>query len=138
MFKEIARYVPERKKWFVYDGKRWVHDIANLKIMELGKDLADAMLIYTSTIKDEKRLQPLKMKKRLLFLKESKYWQQRRFSETYIKDAQSIYPVPMERFDSNRYLFNCNNVAFDLRTGIPKEHSPEEINWYQLFCKSTC
>ena len=73
MFKEIARYVPERKKWFVYDGKRWVHDIANLKIMELGKDLADAMLIYTSTIKDEK--------KRLLFLKESKYWQQRRFSE---------------------------------------------------------
>ena len=65
MFKEIARYVPERKKWFVYDGKRWMPDIANLKIMELGKDLADAMLLYTSTIKDEE--------KRLLFLKESKY-----------------------------------------------------------------
>ena len=50
MFKEIARYVPERKKWFVFDGRRWVHNIANLKIMELGKDLADAMLICTSTI----------------------------------------------------------------------------------------
>lgn len=33
----------------------------------------------------------------------------------------------MERFDSNRYLFNCNNVTFDLRTGIPKEHSPEDF-----------
>ena len=61
IFKTIARYVPERKKWFVYDGKRWVPDIANLKIMELGKDLADAMLLYTSTIKDEEI--------RLLFLK---------------------------------------------------------------------
>lgn len=119
MFKEIARYVPERKKWFVYDGKRWVPDIANLKIMELGKDLAVAMLLYTSTIKDEE--------KRLLFLKESKYWQQRRFRETYIKEAQSVYPVPMERFDSNKYLFNCNNVTFDLRTHIPKEHSPEDF-----------
>ena len=119
MFKAIARYVPERKKWFVYDGKRWVPDIANLKIMELGKDLADAMLLYTSTIKDEE--------KRLLFLKESKYWQQRRFRETYIKEAQSVNPVPMERFDSNRYLFNCNNVPFDLRTGIPKEHSSEDF-----------
>lgn len=119
MFKEIARYVPERKKWFVYDGKRWVPDIANLKIMELDKDLADAMLLYTSTIKDEE--------KRLLFLKESKYCQQRRFRETYIKEAQSVYPVPMERFDSNRYLFNCNNVTFNLRNGIPKEHSPEDF-----------
>lgn len=119
VFKEIARYMSERKKWFVYDGKRWVPDIANLKIMELGKDLADAMLLYTSTIKDEE--------KRLHFLKESKYWQQRRFRETYIKEAQSVYPVPMERFDSNRYLFNCNNVTFDLRTCIPKEHSPDDF-----------
>lgn len=33
----------------------------------------------------------------------------------------------MERFDSNRYLFNCNNVTFDLRTGIPKEYSTEDF-----------
>lgn len=33
----------------------------------------------------------------------------------------------MDRFDSNRYLFNCNNVTFDLRTGIPKEHKPEDF-----------
>lgn len=33
----------------------------------------------------------------------------------------------MERFDSNNYLFNCNNVTFDLRTHIPKERSPEDF-----------
>lgn len=53
MFKAIARYVPECKKWFDYDGKRWVPDISNLKIIELGKELADVMFLYTSTIKDE-------------------------------------------------------------------------------------
>lgn len=119
MFKNIARYVPERKKWFVYDGKRWVPDIANLKIMELGKDLADALLLYTSTIKDEEL--------RTLFIKQSKYWQQRRFRETYIKEAQSVYPVSIEKFDRNIYLFNCNNVTYDLKTGVPKEHSPEDF-----------
>ena len=65
VFKTIARYVPERKKWFVYDGKRWVPDIANLKIMELGKDLADAMLLYTSTIKMKKKTPVLKGKQML-------------------------------------------------------------------------
>lgn len=119
MFKNIARYVPERKKWFVYDGKRWVPDIANLSVMELGKDLADALLLYTSTIKDEEL--------RTSFLKQSKYWQQRRFRETYIKEAQSVYPVSIEKFDSNIYLFNCNNVTYDLKTGIPKEHSPNDF-----------
>lgn len=118
MFKDIARYVPERKKWFVYDGKRWKADIANLYIMELGKDLADAILLYTATIKDESL--------RALFLKQSKYWQQRRFRETYIKEAQSVYSVSIKQFDSNIYLFNCNNVIFDLKTGMPKEHSPDD------------
>lgn len=106
VFKDIARFVPERKKWFIYDGKRWVADIATLAVMELGKDLSDALLIYAATIRDEAL--------RKLFLDNTKHWQQRRWRETYIKEAQSIYPVPMERFDSDIYLFNCDNVTIDL------------------------
>lgn len=119
VFKKIARYVPERKKWFVYDGKRWVPDIANLSIMELGKDLADAILLYASTIHDEKS--------RLNYLKETKCWQQRRFRETFIKEAQSVYPLSIESFDSNIYLFNCNNVTLNLKDGTVKEHAPEDL-----------
>ena len=118
MFKDIARYVPERKKWFVYDGKCWKADIANLEVMELGKDLADSLLIYASTIQDEER--------RKLFLEQSKKWQQRRFRETYIKEAQSIYPIPMDDFDKNMYLFNCNNLTINLNTGKAYEHRPED------------
>lgn len=49
VFKDIARYVPERKKWFIYDGKHWVADIGSLKAMELAKDLADAWLMNDET-----------------------------------------------------------------------------------------
>lgn len=35
IFKEVARYVPERKKWYIYDGIRWVADVGSLKAMVL-------------------------------------------------------------------------------------------------------
>ena len=53
VFRDIARYVPERKKWYVYDGIRWVPDVGALKVMELSKDLADALTMYATTIKSE-------------------------------------------------------------------------------------
>lgn len=109
VFKDIARFVPERKKWFVYDGKRWAADIVGLMIMELSKDLADALLIYTASIKDED--------KRKAFLEGCKRWQQRRYREIYIKEVQSVYPLSIEVFDTNPYLFNCDNATIDFSTG---------------------
>ena len=69
--------------------------------MELAKDLVDALMIYTTTIKDEEV--------RGLLLDYCKKWQHRRNRETYLKEAQSVYPISMEQFDVNRYLFNCIN-----------------------------
>ena len=42
-YKDRARYVPERKKWFIYNGKIWEPDTGNLRAMELCKKLADEM-----------------------------------------------------------------------------------------------
>ncbi len=119
VFKGIARYVPERKKWFVYDGKRWAADIVGLMVMELAKDMADAMLVYAATIKDED--------KRKAFLEGDMKWQQRRFRETYIKEAQGVYPLSMETFDQDVYLFNCDNATIDLRTGTARPHSNRDF-----------
>ena len=33
-FKDTARFVSERKCWFVYDGSAWRADVGNLKAME--------------------------------------------------------------------------------------------------------
>jgi hypothetical protein len=49
VYKDIARYVPERKKWYVYDGTRWIPDIGGLKTMELAKSLADSLVRYALT-----------------------------------------------------------------------------------------
>lgn len=119
VFKAVARYVPQRKKWYIYDGKRWTADIGNLKAMELCKDLADAMVIYTATIKEENT--------RKYYLDVCKKWSQRRFREVYLKEAQSVYPVAMECFDSSRYLLNCNNGTLELDTKTFREHRAKDF-----------
>lgn len=118
VYKSIARYVPERKKWYVYDGSRWAADIGSLKAMELCKDLADSLMIYTLSLKDEAV--------RMNYLNESRKWQQRRFREIYLKEAQSVYPDSMEEFDADRYLFNCKNGTLDLRTMVFRAHDPKD------------
>jgi len=116
--RSIARYVPERKMWFIYDGTRWTADIGNLKAMELCKALADSMLDYVKTIKDESS--------RTFFLDRCKRWQKRRNRETYIKEAQSIYPISASEFDTDTFLFNCSNGTLDLRAMNFREHDPED------------
>lgn len=53
IFKDVVRYVPERKKWFVYDGIRWAQDVDSLRAMALCKKLADALVTYALTLEDE-------------------------------------------------------------------------------------
>ena len=53
IFKDIARFVPERKQWHIYDGTRWVSDTGSLKAMELCKALANALMRYALDIHDE-------------------------------------------------------------------------------------
>ena len=90
VFKAIARYVPERKKWFVYDRKRWVPDIANLKIMELGKDLADAMWTHFSKWYESILIsQKLRMKSFAALLRELMFTNQKRCREQELRNRQS-------------------------------------------------
>lgn len=118
VFKDVARFVPERKKWFVFDGTRWAADTAGLLVTELGKDLADALLIYASMLHDEE--------KRTLILAWCRKWVQRRLRDIYIREAQSVYPLPVKTFDRDEYLFNCSNCTVDIRSGKAHEHTPED------------
>ena len=118
MFKDIARFVPERKKWYVFDGRRWAADSAGLLVAELGKDLADGLLVYASRMSDES--------KRTVILGWCRKWVQRRFRDIYIKDAQSVYPIPMQSFDNRPNYFNCGNCTIDLDTGESHPHRAED------------
>lgn len=105
-YKDVARYVPERKQWLVFDGKAWRTDTGNLKVMGLCKRLADALIVYALSISDEQT--------RTSYINFAKRWQNRKNRETVLKDAQDVYPLSMSRFDANPYLFNCANGTLDL------------------------
>ena len=118
-YKEKARYVPERKRWYIYSGKVWEPDTGGLRAMELCKALADALAIYALSIPDEQQ--------RIAYQDHVRKWQRRNNRETILKDAASVYPVSMTEFDQDPYLFNCKNGTLDLRTRDFRPHSPADL-----------
>lgn len=75
-FKDIARYVPERKCWYCYSDGVWKQDVGNLRAMEYLKELADALLGYALTIESEF--------KRTEYIKFCSKWQKRHNRDTHL------------------------------------------------------
>ena len=116
LFGAAACFVPERKKWYVYDGKRWCPDVANMKVMELCKLAADALMRYTiQAVSDEKL--------RADYIKHVSKWQQFKYRETILKDAASVTPVSLSEFDSDPYLLNCLNGTLNLHNLSFHDHN---------------
>jgi putative DNA primase/helicase len=111
--------VPERKKWFVYDGWVWRPDIGDLKVSELCKRLADALMMYALSIKDDKQ--------RTDYMAHVSRWQRRAYRETIIKDSASVYPVEFAEFDKNPMVFNCLNGTLNLETGVFSPHKAGDM-----------
>lgn len=118
-YKRVARYVPERKQWFVYADGVWKPDTGGLKVMQLCKKLADSLYIYALSIPDESRKQS--------YMKHVAKWQSRHNRETILKDAASVYPLPLSRFDADPFLFNCQNGTLNLKTREFRDHSPADF-----------
>ena len=119
VFNNQTVYVAERKCWFVFDGKRWVSDIEDLKVMELCKKLANAVMVYALGIQDEKlRTQAIKMANK---------WQTRRTRLTILHDAESIHTAKLSDFDKDKYMFNCLNGTLNLLTGEFNEHASADL-----------
>lgn len=116
LFSDVACYVPERKKWYVFDGTRWVPDVANMKVMELCKTAADALMSYTIQYVNDEKL-------RSDYIKHISKWQQYKCRETILKDAASVVPAKLSEFDQNLYLLNCQNGTLNLRDMTFHEHS---------------
>lgn len=115
LFRGSACYVPERKKWYVFDGRRWAADVGNVKVMELCKTAADALMSYTiQHVSDEKL--------RGDYIKHISKWQQFKYRETILKDAASVVPVRLSEFDQDPYLLNCQNGTLNLRDMTFHEH----------------
>lgn len=92
-FKPIARYNKERKLWYIYDGTVWQEDLGSLKVAELAKMLADKLYVFALTITEEDA--------RKRFIDRVRKLQLRKHRDTMVKEATSVYPIPMVLFDNN-------------------------------------
>jgi len=118
-FKSIARYVPERKMWYVFSGKCWEADIGGVRIMMLAKYLADDIIAYSTQIKDERR--------RSDYINYCRKWQKLSFRDNVIKEAIGEYPMTMEAFDTDLLAYNCKNGTLHLDTMEFKPHDSADF-----------
>jgi putative DNA primase/helicase len=118
-FKSIARFVKERKTWYVYTGKVWEADTAVVEIMKLGKLLADDIMNYAMALPDERV--------RTAYIEYAKRWQKLAFRVNAIKEAESEYPIQMKEFDEKTFAFNCRNGTLHLDTMEFKEHDSADF-----------
>ena len=117
-YKDIARYVPERKCWYCYEDGVWKQDVGSLRAMEYLKELADALMGYALKIENEYR--------RGQYIKFCSKWQKRHNRDVFLRDAQGVYPVSMREFDQNPYIFNCKNGTLHLDTMEFTEHKASD------------
>lgn len=117
-YKNILRFVPEKKQWFIYENGIWQSDVGSLKAMKFCMELADLLHMFLLDLKDEH--------KREGFKKFTKQWQRHSYRVNLLKDAQVYHPISASDFDKDPYIFNCQNCTLDVRTRTMREHSPND------------
>lgn len=119
VFDDRCKYNPTSKEWFFYDGKSWKMDIEHMEISRLGKLLTNALMIYSTTIQDDKQ--------RVAYQKVVSKYGQLAFRDTMIRDAKSNNYITADDLDKQLDLFNCQNGVFNLKTFEFTPHDSKQL-----------
>ena len=87
--------------------------------MELCKQLADNLMLYALSLQDEQQRQA--------YMGHVSKWQKRNCREIVLKEAASVYPVPLSCFDIDPMIFNCLNGTLNFKTGEFRPHRVEDM-----------
>lgn len=118
-YKDILRFVPERKSWFFYEGGIWQKDTGSLRAMKYCMELADLMYAFALEVRDEE--------KRKSYMKYVARWQSHTNRVNILKDAQVHHPIAQSSFDTDIYVFNCKNGTLHIDTGEFTEHRSTDL-----------
>lgn len=119
VFRNEARFNVTANCWFVFNGRYWEADTGAMQVAKLAKDIADALLIYGTTIEDEQR--------KKTFIDFTSRLGQFRFRDTMIKDARDCYYISSADLDKNLDLFNCQNGTLNLNTFEFMPHKADNL-----------
>ncbi|HEX8289183.1 MAG TPA: phage/plasmid primase, P4 family [Pyrinomonadaceae bacterium] len=116
---EFVRYSVDRKKWFVYDEKRWKPD-ATMEVQLRAKYTVRRIAIEAASTEISER----QSEKLLRHAQKSKH-------AKGIKDmltmAESDLAIQESKFDRDKWLLNVSNGTIDLRTGKLRPHRREDF-----------
>lgn len=118
-YKDILRYVPERKSWIIYKDGYWQKDTGSIYAMKLCMKLAELLKMCVSEVKEENKWQD--------FIKYAKRWNSHNNRVTILKDAQVHHPVKFSDFDKDPFLFNLKNGTYDIRNNIFRNHNSTDL-----------
>lgn len=117
---QFVRYCVERKKWFVYDGKRWKLD-AKMEVMNRAKYTARSIAIEAAN-------NSISDKESDLLLKHAQKTKQAKGIKDMLSMAESEPEITIQdrEFDNDKWLLNVSNGTIDLRTGQLRPHERED------------
>ncbi len=131
-YEGVIAYVPEKKKWFTYDGHVWQPGNGeDIEAMNLLKKLACALRAYARKLLAEAQKPEEKSKEKSLeelFMAYVEKWQSRKFRENVLKDARGNAMMSIECFDADPYQLNMLNGVLDLRNGTFHDHRAEDYH----------
>ena len=110
-----ARYVVERGCWYTFNGTHWEPDKGSLRVMEMCKKLAYAMVQFANESGN------------VTLLNKAIKWHKRHHREIVLRDAASVNPLSISEFDDNPYYFNMKNGTINLKDGIIHPHDPLDL-----------
>ena len=134
LYKNKCRFNVTAKEWYHYDGKVWTEDTGGMIASRYAKDLADALLIHTTTILEETR--------KKAYIEHVAKLGQLRYRNTMLLDARDKFYISNDDLDKDLYIINCQNGTIDLKTFAFRLHNPDDLLskitnvWYDPQAKS--
>lgn len=117
--KDTVRYVPESKAWYIYRNGAWAKDVGGKTIEEYARRFSKALANYAAALEDEGQ--------RGAWMKFAGTWCRFGMRQTFIREAESVWPICLSTFDRNRMLLNCQNGTLDLETLEFCDHRAEDL-----------
>jgi len=118
LFQDMARFNANRRKWLIWDGKRWATDERG-KVMEMAEQTSRGILQEAAAEQDGD--QAAKLAK----------WGAASLDKPQLVNmlmlAQHKLAIVMEELDRDSYLLNCQNGTLDLRTGELRGHRRTDL-----------
>ena len=107
-------------KWFYWSGKQWEEDRSGV-VQRLAKKTVRSMYVEAGRIEDDKA--------REVLIRHAGKSESRERIRAMIELAKSESGIPIlpEEFDSDRWLFNCQNGTVDLRSGRLLPHDRDHL-----------